>query len=37
MTKADLEDRWLSLGTESKLGSASLAMPRAILISRRDR
>lgn len=27
MTKADFEDRWLSLGTESKLGTASLAMP----------
>jgi signal transduction histidine kinase len=27
MTKADFEDRWLSLGTESKLNTASLAMP----------
>jgi Histidine kinase-, DNA gyrase B-, and HSP90-like ATPase len=27
MTKADFEQRWLSLGTESKLGSSSLAMP----------
>jgi signal transduction histidine kinase len=27
MTKADFEDRWLSLGTESKLGIGSLEMP----------
>jgi hypothetical protein len=27
MTKADFEQRWLSLGTESKLGTSSLAMP----------
>lgn len=27
MTKADFEERWLSLGTESKLGTTSLAMP----------
>ena len=27
MTKADFEDRWLSLGTESKLNTASLSMP----------
>jgi signal transduction histidine kinase len=27
MTKDDFEERWLSLGTESKLGSASLAAP----------
>ena len=27
MTKADFEDRWLSLGTESKLNTASLTMP----------
>jgi hypothetical protein len=27
MTKGDFEDRWLSLGTESKLNTASLAMP----------
>lgn len=27
MTKDDFEQRWLSLGTESKLGTAALAMP----------
>jgi hypothetical protein len=27
MTKDDFEQRWLSLGTESKLGTATLSMP----------